>query len=303
MMTTAWQCEKRSALRLTLWIAAVVSLPLPASGQAPKAETVRDRLWIFSCATNSDFPHVGRRSVVTPAEGAFYLGVSNILMVQSSEKESRYGRLEPPFEQYTVALRPLKGVVWSVVGSGGFSKPEETSEVLAMAKRVPNFRGVMLDDFFTGKAEGQRAKWTVEELTDVRRRLHQTGKQLDIFVTFYTKLMGLPFDDYLDQIDVLTLWTWNSADLRNLEYNLQKLERLYPRKRKMLGCYVVDYPKKQGVPVELMKHQCEVGLRWLQQGRIEGIIFLGNTVLDLGFESVEWTRQWIQQVGDTKLNR
>ena len=71
----------------------------------------------------------------------------------------------------------------------------------------------------------------------------------------------------------------------------------------MLGCYVVDYPKKQGVPVELMKHQCEVGLRWLQQGRIEGIIFLGNTVLDLGFESVEWTRQWIQQVGDTKLNR
>ena len=53
---------------------------------------------------------------------------------------------------------------------------------------------------------------------------------------------------------------------------------------------------------DLIKHQCEVGLRWLQAGRIEGIIFLGNTVLDLGFESAEWTRQWIQQVGDTELN-
>ena len=301
MMTAAWQGDMRRVLSLAWLIAAVVGLPLPARGQASQAETVRDRLWIFCCATNSDFPHIGRRSVVTPAEGAFYLGVSNILMVQSSENESRYGRLEPPLEQYTVALRPLKGVVWSVVGSGGFFKPEETAEVLALAKSVPNFRGVMLDDFFTGQAEGQRAKWTVEELTDVRRKLDQTGKKLDIFVTFYTKLMGLPLEDYLDQIDVLTLWTWNSADLRNLEDNLQKLERLYPRKRKMLGCYVVDYPKKQGVPVELMKHQCEVGLRWLQQGRIEGIIFLGNTVLDLGFESTEWTRQWIQQVGDTKL--
>lgn len=69
----------------------------------------------------------------------------------------------------------------------------------------------------------------------------------------------------------------------------------------MLGCYVVDYKKKQGTPVDLMKQQCEAGLRWLRQGRIEGIIFLGNTTLDLGFESAEWTRRWIQQVGDAKL--
>lgn len=50
-----------------------------------------------------------------------------------------------------------------------------------------------------------------------------------------------------------------------------------------------------------MKLQCEAGLRWLREGRIEGMIFLGNTVLDLGYESAEWTRQWIQQVGDVRL--
>lgn len=284
-----------------LLIAVAVCAAPRASARAAEAETVRDRLWVFSCPTNSDFPHIGRRSVVSPAEGAFYLGVPNILMVQASEREAPYGRLEPPFEQYTVALRPLKRVVWSVVGSGGFHKAEETAEVLAMANRVANFRGVMLDDFFTGNTEGKRAQWSVEELAELRGKLNQTGKKLDIYVTFYVRHFDLPLADYLDQIDVLTYWNMDSGGIRDLEDNLQKLERLYPRKRKMLGCYVVDYRNKRGMPVDLMKHQCEVGLRWLQAGRIEGIIFLGNTVLDVGFESAEWTRQWIQQVGDTKL--
>lgn len=222
-------------------------------------------------------------------------------MVQSSTKEAPYGRFEPPLEQYTIALRPLKNVAWSLVGSGGFHNPEETAAVLAMAKRVPNFRGVMLDDFFTGKAEGKRAQFTVKELADVRRKLDQAGKKLDIFATFYVKQFELPLKDYLDLIDVLTLWGMASGAVPNVEDNLRKFERLYPHKRKMLGCYMVDYGKKCGVPVELMKHQCEVGLRWLRQGRIEGIIFMGNTVVDLGFDSVEWTRQWIRQVGDTPL--
>lgn len=301
MTTVSRSGDLRKLLSLALLIATVILLPQQVISQTSKPETVRDRLWVFSFATNSDFVHVGRRSVMSAAEGNFYLGVPNILMVQSSAKEAPYGRFEPPFEQYTVALRPLKNVVWSLVGSGGFHKAEETAEVLAMAKRVPNFRGVMLDDFFTGKAEGSRAQWTVEELADVRRKLDQTGKKLDIFATFYVKQFELPLKDYLDLIDVLTLWNMASDGIRNVEDNLQKVERLYPRKRKMLGCYLVDYPKKQGVPVDLMKHQCEVGLRWLQQGRIEGIIFMGNTTMDLGFESVEWTRRWIQEVGDTKL--
>jgi hypothetical protein len=273
----------------------------PAEAPSAGGGTVRDRLWIFTCAANSDFPHIGRRSVMTPAEGAFYLGVPNIIVVQSSESEARYGRLEPPFAPYTVALRPLKRVVWSVVGSGGFHSPAETNEVLELARSTPNFTGVMLDDFFTGRKEGKRAQWTVDELADIRRRLDATGKRLDIFVTLYVTHLDLPLRDYLERIDVVTLWTGNPAELANLEANLAKAETLAPKARKMLGCYLVDYGRKQGIALSAMKLQCELGLRWLCQGRIEGMIFLGNTTMDLGFESVEWTRQWIQQVGDTRL--
>lgn len=301
MKTSLGTGAVRSVLRLALLLATLTGGPHRALAQTTKADTVRDRLWMFSFATNSDFVHIGRRSVMSAAEGNFYLGVPNILMVQSSVKEAPYGRFELPFEQYTVALRPLKNVAWSLVGSGGFNKADETAEVLAMAKRVPNFRGVMLDDFFTGKTEGRRAQFTVEELADVRRKLDQTGKKLDIFATFYVRQFELPLKDYLDLIDVLTIWDMDSARARHVEDDLRKFERFYPHKRKMLGCYLVDYRKKCGMPVELVKHQCEVGLRWLEQGRLDGIVFMGNTVVDLGYESVEWTRQWVQRVGDTKL--
>ncbi len=280
-----------------------VGIAAPASAQVhpAKQDTVRDRLWIFTCAANSDYPHIGRRSVMTPVEGAFYLGVPNIIVVQSSEKEAPYGRLEPPFAQYAVAMRPLKRVVWSVVGSGGFSSPKETEEVIELAKTTPNFAGVMLDDFFTGKKEGKRAKWTVDELAETRRRLKQSGEKLEVFATLYHGQNELPIKDYLDLIDVVTLWGFDPEKLVDLEANLERAERLAPKAKKMLGCYVVDYGKKRGTPVPSMKLQCETGLRWLREGRIEGIIFLGNTTMDLGFESVEWTRQWIEKVGDTKL--
>jgi hypothetical protein len=55
----------------------------------------------------------------------------------------------------------------------------------------------------------------------------------------------------------------------------------------MLGCYLVDYGRKEGMPVALMERQCELGLRWLKERRIEGIIFLGNTTMTWG--SLPWT--------------
>jgi len=46
---------------------------------------------------------------------------------------------------------------------------------------------------------------------------------------------------------------------------------------------------------------CEVGLRWLREGRIEGMIFLASCICDLGLKTVEWTRRWITEVGDQTI--
>jgi len=283
----------------------------------PKPGTVRDRLWIFCNPINADYEYVRKRSVISPLECAIYLGVPNMIMVNQypdphdgplprPNDEGFFKPWVPPFELYAYPLKLEKRVVWSIVGAGGVTMASEREQVLAMARRTPNFVGVFLDDFFRGKPDSpQLASLTLDELRAVQRELKGAGKKLDLYVTLYTRMLNLPIGEYLKLIDVITLWSGETAELANLDQNLTGLEKLAPQSRKLLGCYTAEYdghrtPMWLPLPVAAMKHQCEVGLRWLREGRIEGIIIYGN-FLDLGWESQEWAREWIQKVGDTEL--
>ena len=270
-------------------------------GIEARAGTVRDHLWLFTVPANTDFESVQRRSLMTPAESGLYFDIPNLIIVQADTTEAKYGRFELPFAQYAIALRPFKRIVWSVTGSGGINSEAETREVMKLARSTPNFTGIMFDDFFSSKKEGKKAVFTVEELGRIRQELKSIGTRLDILATYYTQLLDLDLSEYLKLIDVLTLWTWRSAEIPDIEKNLTRLDNVAPNTRKMLGCYMYDFDLRKSVAIPAMEQQCETGLRLLKQKRIEGMIFLSNTVADLGFESVEWTRNWIQKVGDTKV--
>ena len=296
--------NRRRLLQTSAAMAASFGIPRTGLTQGCDAKegTVRDRLWLFGIPANINYSYTGRRSLMTPVEGAHYLGVPNVLMIQANVgEESKYGHFDPPFDQYAIALRSLKRVAWSITGSGGVTSPEYRTQVLDLAKHTPHFVGLYMDDFFTTKAEGKRAVLTLHELREIRQQAQGSDKKLEIWVTYYTELLDLPLTDYLSLIDVITMWTGSSRDLVALEGNLAKLDKLVPGKRKTLGCYFFDFSEKKPVPVSAMQFQCEMGLKWLHEGRIEGLVFLGNSVEDLGYECVDWTRDWIQKVGDTRV--
>jgi hypothetical protein len=100
---------------------------------------------------------------------------------------------------------------------------------------------------------------------------------------------------------MLTLWTWNGDEVRDLDASLANLESLAPKARKSLGLYMWDYFNKRPMPIDLMKLQCERGLKWLREGRVENLIFLSSTLCDMGLPSVEFARQWIAEVGGQPL--
>jgi hypothetical protein len=243
---------------------------------------------------------------MSPLESAVYMGVPNIIMVNQypgAGEEGWYKPWEPPFEQYAFPLKVLKRVVWSIVGASGITRELEREQVLAMAHRTPNFVGVDMDDFF--RAGNPVASLTLDQVRDIQRQLKGPGKRLDLYVTFYVSKLNLPIVDYLKLIDVVSVSTWETVDLANLETNLTRLEKLAPKARILLACYTAAYAAKQtpawtALPVPAMQHQLEVGLRWLRDGRIEGIVIYGN-FLDLNWEVVDWTRKWIQKVGDTRI--
>jgi len=156
-----------------------------------------------------------------------------------------------------------------------------------------------MDDFFIGAGKGALS---IDELRGFRKQLILPDKKLDLMVTTYTHNLDTPSTaDYLALCDVSSIWTWKAADLVNMDATFQKFESVAPDCRKLLGCYMWDYGTHQPMPVDMMKVQCEKGLKWLKDGRIEGMIFLASCICDLELDAVEWTRNWIAEVGRENL--
>lgn len=137
-----------------------------------------------------------------------------------------------------------------------------------------------------------------EELRQIRERLVIGDRRLRLSVVVYTNQIGPRAKQHLQHVDEITLWTWRPEELDNLEENLAKLESIAADTSIVLGCYMYDFSRNKPLSVERMKKQVELGHRWLQQGRIQGMIFLATPVCDLDLEAVEWTREWIREVKD-----
>ncbi len=265
-------------------------------------ECVRDRLWLWGHEAGS---HNGRfgllgDSHMTPVAGADSLGVPNLIMVTFG------GKPEPPFDPHARALNPLKRVVWSIVGDSSSTRNDERTdleEVISLADKCPNITGAIMDDFFHGASdtENSAGRYSPDDLADFARRLHRAPRDLDLWVVLYSHQLGLPVVTHLKMCGGVTFWTWKAEDLSDLDTSFQRLEALAPNSRKMLGCYMWDYGAQKPMPTEQMARQCEMGLQWLCEGRVEGIIFLASCICDLNLEAVEWTRKWIARVGDKLL--
>jgi hypothetical protein len=214
------------------------------------------------------------------------------------------GRPALPFDQFALPFRALKRVVWSVVGASGQTDQRERAHVLNLAASHPNITGVILDDFFGSdpSSEGNdRAALPLNTLQELRRHLSVGRRRLRLWAVLYEHQLEKPLAEYLKLLDIVSFWTWDAEKLKGLEASLERLQQVAPKCGKVLGCYLWDYGKKKPMPLSLMQHQCEVGLRWLKEGQIEGIIFLASCLCDLELEAVEWTRHWITQVGDERI--
>jgi len=275
-----------------------------AAGAAQKGQTldtVRDHLWVWCHQAGSNNGQYGLpgESRMTPAEAAYYLGVPNLIMVVYQ------GKPEPPFDKLAVSFRPLKRFVWSIVGDSSSVRNDQATDidaVISLAGRFPNLSGGIMDDFFhAADARGSISRYGVDDIARFRRRLHGADHKLDLWVVLYKHDLELPVQAYIANCDVVTFWTWTAADLRDLTRNFERMESVVGAKRKLLGCYMWDFGTGKPMPLELMELQCEKGLAWLREGRIDGMIFLSSVICDLDLETVEWTRKWIAGVGNQSL--
>jgi len=153
------------------------------------------------------------------------------------------------------------------------------------------------------EGQGAPAALTVDDIERLRKRLVLKDRKLDLGVTLYTYQLGERVVPHLKHVDVVSLWTWEAQDLEHLEDNFARFQALVPGKRVLLGIYMWDFGTNKPIPLDLMKKQCDLALKWLREGKIEGMIFLATNICDMDIEAVDWARDWIADVGDEPIKK
>ena len=271
-----------------------------------RAETVRDRLWIWGrpagIYNNTHFRPLQLRSTVEPVDGAENMGISNVIFIANENLG--------PLDEYYRPFEKLDRVYWSLVAAGGGTSQPARGAAFALAEKHENVVGFILDDFFhepnvgnaadPGPSGPLRAALTPAELRELRQRPLRGG-HLPLMSVIYTAQVKPGAWAHLAEVDQICHWTWRPADHENHEANIPAMEQLAPDQQLFLGCYMFDFHKNRPLPVPLMEKQVELGQQWLQSGRIAGIIFLSTGTVGAGLETVDWTCQWIRAHGDDPL--
>src|SRR5579872_5468719 len=247
--------SRRSLLKSASVLGGVPLFSNPLEGQRTVRNqiTVRDRFWMYGQEAGAQNGHYGLpgNSYISEVEAAFYLSVPNLILGICHRKPESLSQ----YRQLAVACRPFKRVVGSIVDCSGETDANDRDLVLQLASETPNITGVIMDDFFRQAGIGALS---VEELRQVQQRLNGGNKKLDLWVVLYDKQLEEPVSDYLALCDVITFWSLSTLhDLEQMPSSFAKLEKLAPKARKMLGCYMYNFGESKPMPVSAMKFQCE----------------------------------------------
>lgn len=245
---------------------------------------MKDRIYLWAHKEGMQNNRWGlpKESKISPVDACKYLGIENIIFVRE------FGKPEAEeYEKYAESFKDLKKVVWSVVGAGCSYQEGEIERIINLKKKYKNIVGAIMDDFFIK----EKPPFSPDQITEIKREFNENG--IELWTVLYQHQLNLPVKEYLEKFDIITYWIWKSEGINELEQCFNKFCDMVPEKRKLLGIYMWDYGNNKEMPIDLFIKECEIGLRWLKEGKIEGIIFLASCIVDLGLQTVEWVKKWI----------
>ncbi|MCM8821012.1 MAG: hypothetical protein NC932_03575 [Candidatus Omnitrophica bacterium] len=245
---------------------------------------MKEKIWLWAHKEGMQNNRWGlpSQSKITPIDACKYLGIENIIFVRE------FGKPEPEeYEFYAESFKNLKKVIWSVVGAGATYQEGEVERIIELKKKYPNIVGAIMDDFFIK----EKPLFTPDQIAEIKERFNRNG--MELWTVLYQHQLDLPVKEYLKKVDLTTYWVWKSEEINEIKGCFEKFCKIVPEKRKALGIYMWDYGNNKEMPLDLFIKECEIGLKWLNEEKIEGIIFLASCIVDLDLPTVEWVKEWI----------
>ncbi|MBR7121293.1 MAG: hypothetical protein IKC94_03525 [Lentisphaeria bacterium] len=257
--------------------------------------TFRDSLWLWGQDAGSHHKkeygwNIPGENKMGPVEGAAYLDISNCFRVVMG------GTPAPPFDAESEQLAGFDQVVWSIMGDKSSVRnndgADDLEEVLRQAAKFPNVTGGVLDDFFS--PETADARITLPRMREIRDRLHSAPRPLELFLVYYAALFDIDYTPYLELADVITFWSWDSAQLARAGENLDKIIAMTPGKKHFAGCYLYNYGDCRELTDDEMLFQLELYCRLWKEKQIDGVVVCSNNLVDTGIRAVEIFREFMQ---------
>ncbi|HOT36264.1 MAG TPA: hypothetical protein PLT86_06335 [Candidatus Latescibacteria bacterium] len=244
---------------------------------------LRDKLWLWGTGVNCLAKDYGfPESRMTIGGGLRELGIDQAMMC---------GFLPPTEEEYRdVAF--CRNLLWEMSFDDGFQFERPLAPILALHEAHPNVRGVLLDDFSTTEI----SKGAQPDLLARMREALPPGMQL--WIVTYSMSLDIPnLAEYLRYADGISFWVWHARQLPNLAEYVARSNDLCGNKPTVVGLYFHDFGENRALSAREMAAQVESGVRLLEDGACAGLCFLSSSIMDIGLESVEWTKQWVRGLG------
>ena len=185
------------------------------------------------------------------------------------------------------------------LGSVRLFKGDQSIDISAASVDASStFPGHPPENLLGGVVEPEAAAAvSVARLREIKKRMEQMPRKPDLGAVLYTHQLNPAIRHHLELCDVVSFWSWTADELMKLPENFAKYQEIIQKKRTLLGVYMWDFGKCKPLSIDLMKMQCDMGLKWLKSGVIEGMIFCLSSICDLDIEAVRWSKQWIAEHG------
>jgi hypothetical protein len=269
----------------------------------PQPKTIRDILWVWGnpeMATGDDAKHtLATYAQASPARRAEMLGVNNIIMAGHglpNEEKAAFSATE--------AVKHADRLAWEILPDaaksgeykhGNFEYTERVALLNKLQPRYPQLQAILLDDM---SSVAVREGFKPEHLAALKKLLNN---DFALWGVVYTHTLDIPgIDEYIKQLDVISLWTWNAKHLVNREKHIEYFEKNFPGKPIHFGFYLYNFGGPGLMPRDKLELQGEMALRLAHEGRIAGIVLL---TIHNDPETLQWTADWVKRVGDQPLSQ
>jgi hypothetical protein len=263
-----------------------------------KPQVMRDIMWVWST------PEMDQEGEHTLATWAFANTVQKMQLL-NLQNAMMCGSGLPDNDEEAIKLTEdalsANRMVWEIVADDGSHKPpfaytKTAARIRRLYDKYPKIEAVLLDDMTSLSVN---AGFEAKHIRAIRDLLPDKYLDIKIWGVVYTMNMRQPVvDEIIKALDVVHLWVWHGRDLADLDEHVAFIEELAPEKPIVLGLYLHDYGEGRSMPLDILQQQCQTALRLAHAGRIEGMVFL--TVIN-NAEVLQWTADWIQEVGDQKI--